>query len=630
MAITVRRNPSDRILELGGGSKPMVHPKCMGGNDCAVDCRMAQNEQGQQTVDFTADFNEPLPIQSDEFDAVFSMFCLEHISWRKTKQFIAEMKRVVKPGGKVICITANTEAQMKFIQENPNGWDGKDSFESFSCVIFGDNDYTENSHRNYMSSIIATNLFQEAGFERILIQPYGARNTDLCVEAYKPISPIEIKVPEEKIEVIEKKFDQLQQGPQEKPVVVVENKSTLPAREELFDREYFNGGAKFGGYAREGYWDYPVHEITFQHVMARKPESVLEIGAAKGFILKRIQDAGIIKAEGLEISKHCYMTRACEGIHLQDICKTPWPLADKEFDLCYSVAVMEHIPEEFLPAVISEIHRVSKRSLHGIDFGEKDSGFDKTHCSLHSKDWWIDKFHQTQQHRLMSIEIVDKEELERGVMPPEVIQGDGKIKLNIGCAWTMHHHGWINTDVLDQSAFAQQHGYKFQKFDCRQGMPFDTESVDLMLSCHHLEHLTYKEGLAFLKECRRIIKPTGVMRIIVPDTQLLMDTYESDILGHIYQENYPRKSLFDFDQINTECAESPTVLGKLWSLIRPGHEAAYDRETLVRIANAAGFDAKPVQFRQTLAGQAGQQILRETTEMLPCLSLAVELTPITG
>src|SRR5258706_6437358 len=45
-----------------------------------------------------------------------------------------------------------------------------------------------------------------------------------------------------------------------------------------FDRDYFNGGAKVGGYAHEGYWDYPVHWTPFRKVMELKPESVLEIG----------------------------------------------------------------------------------------------------------------------------------------------------------------------------------------------------------------------------------------------------------------------------------------------------------------------------------------------------------------
>ena len=129
--------------------------------------------------------------------------------------------------------------------------------------------------------------------------------------------------------------------------------------EQLFDRYYFNGGGKNGGYTGVGYRDFYKHDITTQHILARKPESVLELGCAKGFILKRLQDAGII-AGGLEISKHCYLTRACENILQANICKTPWVVPDHhtqvrkdlEYDLCFSIAVLEHIPEDKLPAVI--------------------------------------------------------------------------------------------------------------------------------------------------------------------------------------------------------------------------------------------------------------------------------------
>ena len=62
--ITLNRQPGQRVLELGGGANPLVNPACMnkGGVDCNVDARMCHNAAGEQTVDFVADFNQPLPI----------------------------------------------------------------------------------------------------------------------------------------------------------------------------------------------------------------------------------------------------------------------------------------------------------------------------------------------------------------------------------------------------------------------------------------------------------------------------------------------------------------------------------------------------------------------------------------
>lgn len=369
-------------------------------------------------------------------------------------------------------------------------------------------------------------------------------------------------------------------------------------RSEIFDRKYFGGGGKFGGYRFEGFWDFPVHDITAQHILSRQPSSVLEIGAARGYVLKRIQGAGI-PAYGLEVSKHCYLTRVADGIELWDLCNTPWPVADKAVDLIYSIAVFEHIPESLLSDVISEMIRVSQRGLHGIDFGEKDDGFDKTHCLLRSSSFW--KSVMPSNH-----EVVDKEELERGSAN---VPDDGKIKLNIGCFATMFHYGWQNLDIIDLRQFAANHSYKFQQVDVRKGLPYNTETVSLIYLSHFIEHLDYKEGLSFLRECRRVIKSDGCMRILVPDAELLINRYKEGTLA-------------EFGEINDGCASSNTEAQRLWSLLFAGHSAAYDKLTLSKVLSEASFNAELKSFR---VGHS--QILRETLDLLPCLTLYMEAVP---
>lgn len=600
-----------RILELGGGGNR--HPA----TDVNVDLRP---ETG---VDFTADFNQPLPITSNDFDGVIAIFVLEHISYRKTKQFIAEMLRVIKPGTKAVVITPNTEAQIQWIKDHPEGWDGKPLFESASCIIFGDQDYAGNFHSAYLSPPVAFALFQEAGFDNIVIRPYGAANTDMCIEATKPAVA---KQPEPVIE----QSKQLEPVKQEEDKVAA-NKEAIKGmkREEVFDRNYFNGGGKIGGYAREGIWDFPAHSLTAQHVLDRKPESVVEIGCARGYILKRLQDAGV-NAHGIEISKHCYLTRVADKIINQDICETPWPFANEQkLDLCFSIATLEHIPEEFVEPIIKEMARCCKRGMHGIDFGGNDDGFDKSHVCLKPKAWWREQFEKHAPG--WPVEIIDKEELERGQYKPELFTGDGKVKVNVGSFTTQCHHGWINLDVHDLAAYAQAYNYKYQRCDVRAGLPFATSSVDMIHSSHMLEHLTYKEGASFLRECRRVIKPDGIMRFILPDAELLMGMYANearDVVGN--RIGYAVEgSLSEFDEVNQGCAESPTAAGKLWSLLHEGHAACYDMETLSRVVREAGFVACPSGFRLPLYNKFEQskQLLRETLDMLPSLSLYMWVFP---
>ena len=180
MITLASKKPGQKVLELGGGDCP--NPS----SDCNVDIR-----QGEK-VHFVVDFESPnWPIQSDEWDVVFSQWCLEHISWRCVKQFLAEVIRILKAGGKAIFVVPNTEAQLQWVQKNPAGWDGKGIFESASCVLFGDQDYVANAHKSYFSPVIAHQLFQEAGFERVVTRAYGERLTDMVVEAVKPTQEVQ-------------------------------------------------------------------------------------------------------------------------------------------------------------------------------------------------------------------------------------------------------------------------------------------------------------------------------------------------------------------------------------------------------------------------------------------------------
>lgn len=528
------------VIELGGGDKPYFRPN--------LDVRSGP------TVDIVADFNKRLPIDDTSYDGVFSCYCIEHLSWRNVRQFLSEVYRILKNNGKAVFITANTKRQMEWVlaQEEWN--------DDSSSIIFGDQNYDENTHRNSLSPEYAIKLLTETGFKNIIVLPHGELGTDMIIEASKE------------------------------------------SRKDLFDKHYFNGGGKVGGYAHEGYWDYPVHWVTYQKVMEHKPESILEIGAARGYMVKKFNDAGV-KSKGLEISHHCQLTRVTNDVIEWDICQTPWPFKDKEFDLAFSTAVFEHIPAEHLNAVLKEMNRVSKRGLHGIDFGENDDGFDKTHCTLRTKEWWLERMPSTQL-------VVDKEDLERGNIAIHIPAGDNKLKVNFGSFINMFHNGWINIDVLNLQEFAKRHHYKFINMDIRQKLNFNDNSIDLIYSSHMLEHLTADEGFFFLRECHRILRSGGVVRIAVPDADKLIKYYQSNQLSM-------------FDEINDRCSTSNFESAKLWSLLFEGHRIAYDFAGLKSVGENAGFVVEKKMFNQ-----GNKQIVSETIDMLPEISLFVEMTKI--
>lgn len=619
MNLQLNRIPGQKVLELGGGNNPIVHPTCLGGTDCNVDVAMFETPDGRRTVDFIVDMNKPFPIKDNDFDAVVSIFAFEHTSWRNIPQLISETYRVCKPGGRIVIVVPNTEEQMKYCLSHEE-WT-----EEESRILFGDANYNSNFHASAWSPKYAVKLFSQAGFENITVQPYGPppqgyhSQTDILIQAAKPIQQV-IETPKEAESSTE--HDGLKEVPKPPETVpaAVPPAPQLPPPEKLFNRDYFNGSSFYGGYS-PFYWDVPGNELIARNILARRPESVLELGNARGYVIKRLEDAGV-HVLGLDISEHCHLTRATDSMAVHNILDIHWPANTKDwiaasdgyFDLCFSQRFLEHIPEDKLPIVFDEMKRVSKRGLHGVITDIKDDGKDLTRRTLKPLSWWKERMPKGHI-------VVNAGELESGPLPSDYVEGDGKVKVQFGCAWTCFHHGWANTDRMDLAQFAQSYGYRFKRVDILDGIPFDSQAVDLIFQAHLLEHITAREGLSFLRDCRRILKPTGAMRITVPDTSLLTEDYSS-------------LSLSDFDELSADCAHMPTAAAKLHALLVGGeHKMLYDEQTLIRFLNDSGFKAKRVGFRKIAPDlgnvEAQEQILKETNEAIPCLSLIVSAVPAT-
>lgn len=546
--------PDQTIVELGGGATPQFRPN--------VDMLAGP------TVDIVADISKPLPIPTNSYDGLFCSYVLEHVSWRSVASCLKETLRILKPEGQAVFIIPNTYEQCKWALAQEE-WT-----EAQSQCLFGDQNYAgdswdANAHHTGFSPDSAFKLFSEAGYVNIIIMPHPNTVTDMIIEARKPMEEMNA------------------------------SKWTTQDRKEAYNRLYFDGGrGKVGGYSREGYWDYPVHWITAEKILEKKPESVLEIGAARGYILKKLEDKGI-RCKGLEISEHCYQTRVVDDIDVFDVAANIWPVRDQSYDLAFSCAVLEHIPEDRVDFVMKELGRTCKRGLHGVDFGEHDDGFDKTHCTLKPKEWWQAKMPPGH-------EVVDKEELEKGTL--NLPQGDGKVKVNVGSFTTMFHYGWINMDQHDLGEWAKKFSFNYKQHDARKPLPFENGTVDMMYHCHFLEHLDYRAGMTFLRECARVIKPDGVMRIILPDAAGLMAKYQKNELGM-------------YDELNDGCAASSAQISKLWTLLMSGHSSMYDESTLHDTLEWAGFSqVKRMAFRSSFS----KQMLTETVDMYPSLSLFVE------
>lgn len=93
----------------------------------------------------------------------------------------------------------------------------------------------------------------------------------------------------------------------------------------------------------------------------------------------------------------------------------------------------------------------------------------------------------------------------------------GSRYLNIGCGSTFHP-AWTNVDLASASPHVQVH-------DIRSGLPYSSESFDACYHSHVLEHVTREQAERLISECFRVLAPGGVLRVAVPDLEVIARNY---------------------------------------------------------------------------------------------------------
>lgn len=134
--------------------------------------------------------------------------------------------------------------------------------------------------------------------------------------------------------------------------------------------------------------------------------------------------------------------------------------------------------------------------------------------------------------------------------------------LNVGCG-NVWHSTWTNIDLrpVDPSIIA---------CDVARGLPFPNERFDAVYHAHTLEHLRFEEAKAFLRECHRVLKWGGVIRVVVPDLEYSVRLYLScleDVRGRsedaVAREHYEWAICNLLDQLVRE--RSGGTMMPLWS-----------------------------------------------------------------
>lgn len=143
------------------------------------------------------------------------------------------------------------------------------------------------------------------------------------------------------------------------------------------------------------------------------------------------------------------------------------------------------------------------------------------------------------------------------------------LKVNVGCGGNKIP-GWKNHDL---------------EVDITKRLPYRDATVSFVLAEHVVEHVPPAGGWAFFKECRRILKPGGVLRIIVPSITRMV---------RLMQENHPDMPGY-YAMLDRVRGNGTTPEKAIHYLVCDyGHQALWNKELLRAALETLGYQVAEV------------------------------------
>jgi predicted SAM-dependent methyltransferase len=150
------------------------------------------------------------------------------------------------------------------------------------------------------------------------------------------------------------------------------------------------------------------------------------------------------------------------------------------------------------------------------------------------------------------------------------------LRLHVGCGQEALP-GWVN---IDNKALPGVD----RVLDVTAGLPF--ENCSAIYAEHFLEHLSLDDGLGFLRECRRALSDSGILRVSTPN------------LDWVYLTHYRVGTWADDDAALLDCLQLNRAFHG-W-----GHQFLYNRVMLAAALRAAGFER--VEFQRYGESEVGE------------------------
>jgi len=177
---------------------------------------------------------------------------------------------------------------------------------------------------------------------------------------------------------------------------------------------------------------------------------------------------------------------------------------------------------------------------------------------------------------------------------------NNELKLNIGCG-TSGISGWCNIDnspsvLLSRIPFGRRlfrtpaWPRDVRRIDAIRGLPFADGNVSYIYCSHLLQGLNYDDSLILLRESFRVLRTGGVLRIIVPDLERVINDYLADrdpLASHKLMRHLTRRGSAIRDLLRNGSYQQ-------------SYRQMFDRHSLTHLFTDAGFkDPKVCGFKES-------------------------------
>jgi predicted SAM-dependent methyltransferase len=145
------------------------------------------------------------------------------------------------------------------------------------------------------------------------------------------------------------------------------------------------------------------------------------------------------------------------------------------------------------------------------------------------------------------------------------------IQLELGSGPREGMEEWTSVDLSNGADIRQ---------DLNDPLQFPDNSVDRIYSSHVLEHFTYPHQLLHvLRECHRVLKPSGAIGAAVPNARIFLDAYAG--------ADFDREKFCTYE-VGLKYTSRIDVVNFI-AYLGGQHKFMFDEENLPRVFEEAGF-----------------------------------------